>query len=87
MKIETSRSFQKDLKKLPPSTKENITKVIQFLYHAKTIDDFPALTKLKGYPNSFRIRIGDYRIGLHINDGRVILARVLHRKDMYKKFP
>lgn len=38
--------------------------------------------------NAYRIRVGDYRIGLYIfEDGTAELAYVRHRRDIYKVFP
>lgn len=45
--------------------------------------------KLVGYQTSYKIRVGDYRIGLHIDSStqNVEFQRVLHRRDIYRKFP
>ncbi|MGH2412635.1 MAG: type II toxin-antitoxin system RelE family toxin, partial [Microcystaceae cyanobacterium] len=36
---------------------------------------------------AYRIRLGDYRIGLFIEGKTVTFARVLHRKEIYRYFP
>jgi len=43
--------------------------------------------KLKGSSNDWRIRIGDYRVVYEIDDDleTVIIYRIKHRKDAYKK--
>ncbi|WP_218651862.1 type II toxin-antitoxin system RelE/ParE family toxin [Nostoc sp. C052] len=52
-----------------------------------TFEEITNLKKLQGYENAYRIRVGDYRIGL-IFDGEIVLfQRVLHRKDIYRYFP
>jgi mRNA interferase RelE/StbE len=33
------------------------------------------------------IRVGDYRIGVVLEDGVVTFVRVLHRRDVYRYFP
>lgn len=33
----------------------------------------------------WRIRIGDYRIRYDIEGDKVVLLRILHRKDIYRK--
>ncbi len=45
--------------------------------------------KLKGYKDKFKIRYGDYRIGITINrkSNEIVFERVAHRKDIYKLFP
>ena len=41
--------------------------------------------KLKGVPDLWRIRIGDYRVVYSVDDGRseVAILRVRHRRDVY----
>jgi mRNA interferase RelE/StbE len=44
--------------------------------------------KIEGYETYYRIRIGDYRLGMEAISGReVVLLRFLHRKDIYRYFP
>jgi mRNA interferase RelE/StbE len=45
------------------------------------------LKKLRGGDRYYRIRIGDYRIGLAVEESTVIFVRFLHRKDVYRYFP
>ncbi|MBE9160942.1 type II toxin-antitoxin system RelE/ParE family toxin [Tychonema sp. LEGE 06208] len=45
------------------------------------------LKKLKGDDNTYRFRVGDYRIGFYFDVETVTFARVLHRKDIYRYFP
>ena len=49
--------------------------------------DLPNLKKLKGAKNYFRLKLGDYRIGLTLENNIVIFVRFLDRKDIYKYFP
>ena len=37
--------------------------------------------------SNYRIRLGDYRIGIEIQKDTIIFTRFLHRKDIYKFFP
>ncbi|MEH1829111.1 MAG: type II toxin-antitoxin system RelE/ParE family toxin [Nostoc sp.] len=46
----------------------------------------PNLKKLQGYENAYRIRVGDYRIGIIFDGETVLFQRVLHRKDIYRYF-
>ena len=43
--------------------------------------------KIQGYEEYYRIRIGDYRLGVKVTKDWIEMLRFLHRKDMYKKFP
>ncbi len=52
------------------------------------MNDVVLLDKLTGYMNYYKIRIGDYRIGLEkINSARIRLVIIANRKDIYKIFP
>jgi mRNA-degrading endonuclease RelE of RelBE toxin-antitoxin system len=42
---------------------------------------------MKGYANRYRIRIGDYRIGIEVEGKKVEVMRVMHRKEFYRYFP
>jgi len=53
----------------------------------QSLRDIRNLKKLKGYKNLFRIKIGDFRIGIFIENDTVEFARVVHHKDIYKLFP
>ena len=51
------------------------------------------MTKLQGYDHYYRIRVGDYRLGISIaitleeTEEMFRFVRCLHRKDIYKRFP
>jgi len=46
----------------------------------------PGCKKLIGFKDSWRIRVGDYRVVYVINDElkRVSVTRIAHRKDVYE---
>lgn len=52
-----------------------------------TIFDYPNIKKMKGSDDFYRLRFGDYRVGIHFKDDVLNFVRVAHRKDIYKKFP
>ena len=37
--------------------------------------------------SAYRLRLGDYRVGIFLVEGVVEFARVVHRRDIYKVFP
>lgn len=87
MKYDYENSYLRDAKKLPESLREPLQNVILSVKEAKTLKDIPNLKKLSGYNNVYRIRIGDYRIGLYIEGDILIFARILPRKEIYRFFP
>jgi mRNA interferase RelE/StbE len=44
------------------------------------------VTKLAGYANRWRVRIGDYRVIYQIDDQvqEVIVLRIAHRREAYR---
>lgn len=42
---------------------------------------------LSAKDKAYRIRVGDYRIGFYHSGGELILARLLHRREIYRYFP
>ncbi len=88
MKVEFLAKFLKDIDKLKlAEVKESVINTIEILEAADSLADIPNLKKLKGHKFAFRIKIGDYRIGVFIEGKTVELARFVHRKDIYKVFP
>lgn len=78
--------FEKDIEKLRmQSVKDDIA--TEQVEQAEGIPAMVNLKKLKGFKTAYRIRIGDYRIGVFIDGDTVEFARVVHRRDIYKFFP
>jgi len=61
-------------------------KAIEDVELAETTSRITNLKKFKGERGYYRIRFGNYRIGLKIEDDLVIFIRALHRKDIYRYF-
>jgi mRNA interferase RelE/StbE len=88
MKTEFLKQFDKDAENISvQSVRDEVTKAIKNVENADKRSEIKGLKKLSGYKNAFRIRIGDYRIGIYIVKDAVEFARVIHRKDIYKVFP
>jgi mRNA interferase RelE/StbE len=49
----------------------------------------PAITKMKGNNPFHKVRSGDYRIIYEIHDNKLVIlvVKIGHRKDVYKKLP
>jgi mRNA interferase RelE/StbE len=43
--------------------------------------------KMEGYSNYYRIKLGEYRLGVKLEKSELELIRFLHRKDIYRRFP
>jgi mRNA interferase RelE/StbE len=88
MKTYFEESFEKDLRKVKDkSSIKRVKEAIDEVRISKDLRDIRGLEKLKGYKTFYRIKAGDYRIGMEIVNDKVIFTRFLHRKDIYKYFP
>jgi len=73
----------RDIEKLEQKIKERIGKVLlrykdEPLRYAEKLGD-PKL-------GTYRFRIGDYRIILDIEGNEIIILRIGHRKEIYRRF-
>jgi mRNA interferase RelE/StbE len=88
MNIEFTKSFIKDLKVIKDKELlDRIKKIILEIENSSTLSD---LSNVKYIVNShfyYRIRIGDFRIGMKYENNSIKLIRCLDRKNIYKKFP
>lgn len=88
MKIIYSNAITKDVRKIKDQKLiDKIIVVVNTISDAKKLEDLKNLKKMKGHPSAYRIRIGDYRLGLYYEDNTVILARFVKRNDIYNLFP
>lgn len=88
MQIEITRKFRKQVEAYNDmGIKLKILHIIEVVNAADNMNNFPNLKKLTGHKNSFRIRMGDYRIGIIIDRNKVIFSAFDHRSDIYKYFP
>ena len=88
MKVVFLRKFSKDLDKIKKTRDRNsILEIIELVKQSSSFEEIPGVKKLTGFEEAFRIRSGDYRIGVFVTEESVQFARVVHRKDVYKVFP
>ncbi len=60
---------------------------IEGIEEAETLADLPNVTKWSGTSAFYRLRVGDYRIGMAVEGGEVEFVRCLHRQEIYRYFP
>jgi mRNA interferase RelE/StbE len=88
MIVEFLKSFRKDLIRVKSKQlKESVKNLIDEMESANSLSEIKNVKKLKGHSSAYRIRIGDYRIGVFFENGIIELARIVHRKDIYNVFP
>ena len=88
MKVIFRRSFAKDLKKIRrKALRQELQAVLEQIEQSTTLYDLPNVKHLTSEGSYYRIRIGDYRLGLLVEDDTVTVVRFLHRRDIYRYFP
>jgi mRNA interferase RelE/StbE len=64
-----------------------VRKVIEQVDAAETFQQISNLKRLEASGKYYRIRIGDYRLGIVFERGTVTFVRCLNRKEIYRYFP
>jgi mRNA interferase RelE/StbE len=88
MKLQYEESFKRDIKKIKNSKiLQNLKEIIHEIITAENSLMISGIKKIQGSKYFYRIKTGNYRIGIEIKNNEIILMRFLHRKDIYKFFP
>lgn len=88
MKSAFTGSFLRDLRKLPDeSIRGQVRAAVLSVESARDLREVPHVKKLSGGGPYFRIRVGEYRIGIRSEGDTVTFVRVLMRRDIYRYFP
>ncbi|MFQ5717196.1 MAG: type II toxin-antitoxin system RelE/ParE family toxin [Nitrospinales bacterium] len=88
MKVDFKRSFDRDLKRIKSvPIKNQVKKIIESVEEAQHLQEIKNIKKLGSGNRYYRIRIGDYRVGLSLENDIMTFVRFLHRKELYRYFP
>jgi mRNA interferase RelE/StbE len=88
MEIEFTKSFVKDLKVINDKALLNRVKlIITEIEHSDSLLSILNVKYLVDSKYYYRIRVGDFRIGIKVENNIVNFIRFLHRKEIYKRFP
>ena len=87
--VEYKKRFLKELSKLPEDVQGHAEKMVFEELPCENPFDLGFLEPMKGYPGKYKIRIGQYRIGLTLDKQNkvIVCSRIAHRKDIYRPFP
>ncbi len=88
MEIRFDSRFSRDLRRTrSPQDIRRLRRKIEELEAAPDISGVSNVRKMEGWENHYRIRIGDYRLGVEMEGEVAILQRFRHRRDFYREFP
>ena len=83
------KKFSKDVDAIRKEAKikKALLKAIEKIREAGSLAEVRKVRKIEGYQKYYRIKLGDYRLGIKVTKNRIELIRFLHRKDIYRRFP
>ena len=88
MKTAFRESFDADLSAIAdPALLRRIKRVIEQVEAARTFQQISNLKRLEASGKYYRIRVGDYRLGLVFDGGTMTFVRCLNRREIYRYFP
>jgi len=88
VRVSFEASFARDLKGIKDKILlERVEQIIAEVKTATALSEVKHLSKMRGYESLYRLRLGDYRIGIEVVEDEVVFVRILHRKDIYRYFP
>ena len=88
MRLDTRPSFNRDLRRIRDrDVRQRLTLKIQEIEAASNFTQMTDVLKMQGYDIHYRIRVGNYRLGIAVEGDVVILLRFGHRRDFYRGFP
>ncbi len=88
-KVEYKKRFLKELAKLPEGVRSQAEKVVFESLVCENPFDLGSIEQMTGFPGKYKVRIGQYRIGVTIDKHKkeIVCSRIAHRKDIYRLFP
>jgi mRNA interferase RelE/StbE len=91
MELILKNKFIKQASKLPEEIQDSIRAQLIILQQSDSLQssglDIKRMAGQKKNTNYYRIRVGDFRIGIEYIEPSVVVITVLSRGNMYKHFP
>ena len=88
MTVEFRASFLRDLKAIRDADLlARIQASVEVVEQAEKLLDVPNVIRMQGGGSYYRLRVGDYRLGLSVTGDAVTFVRCLDRSEIYKSFP
>jgi len=87
--VEYTKRFLKELASLPTATQSRVETIVFQELESENPFELGYLSKMRGYKDKYKIRVGDYRIGVTVDkkSQTILCQRVAHRREIYQVFP
>ena len=88
MEVDFRTSFTRDLRRIRSAeVRQRVLHKVEELEAASTIEEVSGSRRLTADGRQYRVRIGDYRLGITMEGEMAVLVRFLHRREIYRVFP
>ena len=89
MELVYTKRFNKDLDAIQHNKeiRKGLLELIETLKQASSLAELREVRKIKGYADYYRIKLGEYRLGMKLTKSSIELIRFLHRKEIHRRFP
>jgi mRNA interferase RelE/StbE len=91
MEVVIAKTFLKDLRSKPKYVIASVEKLVSLLERSPNLEasgvDYTKMEGQRKGEHYYRIRIGDWRIGVEYIHPKMIIIRIIGRGDAYKHFP
>ncbi|MGB0879113.1 MAG: type II toxin-antitoxin system RelE family toxin [Polaribacter sp.] len=88
MKVIYLSQALKDVNKIKnEKLKSKLFDIVTSLKLAENLSEIKNVKTMSNHPEAYRIRVGDYRLGIFYSKDTITIARFLKRNDIYKAFP
>jgi mRNA interferase RelE/StbE len=81
MQVEIDEKALKDLQKID---KRNASKILNKIESLEKFPEIPNFKKLTNFYPPFRLRVGDYRVLFDVENEKITVFRIKHRREVYK---
>ncbi len=86
-KVEYTKKFLKELAALPQKTQSRVEAIVFEQLETENPFDLVKLEKMVGYKEKYKVRVGDYRIGLTLKKRlKQLFVNELHIEKKFIKF-
>ena len=88
-RVDYTERFLRELARLPKHIQKRAEAIVFHQLSSTNPFQLGYIESMKGYRDKYKIRIGNYRIGIVVErENRVIICqRIAHRRDIYRIFP
>jgi mRNA interferase RelE/StbE len=88
MKVLVQKSFEKDILKITDKKLAvQLSSLLEELETCTKLTQIRHLKKMAGKGSYYRVRLGNYRLGIKVEEDTIWLLRFMHRKEIYSFFP